>query len=154
MSLFKKKNKTVNKQVEDSMTIVTDYQNRDPYFSYTTCSYNIDTDFFDEKVMLPLLKGYVDAMPNGSFDEGNRDYLDNIIISLAATADNKNCERYLSHSELLNNFVVYRKTTIDDLEKIIETEEEELEDISKDIKELDSIGKKEYEVKGEYIDEQ
>lgn len=129
--MFGKKKKELNlfNAVDDSRTTVYDFRLRSTemgFESYRTAQYKLYHKLAEAE-MLPRLDEHLEKLLAGEVDDANGDMLDAIIFGAAREAKPELGIQHYDHGDLLRRLTIRHDTDKDDLARIIENREKELE---------------------------
>ena len=124
MKLFNYKRST--QKMEDPEKIVCDFKGQTPYWSCRPVEYKIKPDFIELKAEL---NSYLEKIFKGEIDEGNSNFLDNIIADYMKQALHDLEHQKVLHHDALKNYscnTLAMKQAFETHQKYLETELEKL----------------------------
>lgn len=149
----KKKSQALFNAVDDSRTVVNDFQLRSSssptgsptgFESYRTVEYRLYHKL-EEDEMLPLLDEHLAKLFAGDVDSGNCDMLDAILFGAAREALPDLGRQHYDHSDMLRRLIIRRKADREDLRRIKEEREAECDAMKADYERTCKMLDREYE---------
>lgn len=131
----KKKNRALFNAVDDSRTVVHDFQLRSSgpngFESYRTMEYRLYHKL-EEDEMIPRLEEHLDKLFAGAVDDANADMLDAILFGAAREALPDLGRQHYDHLDMLRRLIIRRKADREDLRRIRDDRVEEYESMKAD----------------------
>ena len=125
---------TMYNEIDDTRSTVYDFKLRISslaYESYRTTEYKVYHKL-NEDEMIPILDDKLNQMFAGEVDDGNGDMLDDIILSAAREGMQYLAKAHVDHRDSIHRFIVRRIADREDIERIRDAREEELETLNED----------------------
>ena len=122
--MFKKKQKALISEVDETRHIVNDFTLRGPYWGYRNCEYTPDPSF-EEEAMLPILDEHISLLCSGALDPGNGNVLEQLIFDKAMHAFKYQQTRHENHLDMNRLLTIRRETDLADFKTILEHELQE-----------------------------
>ena len=144
----KKKSEALFNAVEDSRTVVDDFQLRSSsptgFESYRTVEYRLYHKL-EEDEMMPRLEEHLNKLFSGNVDDANGDMLDGILFGAAREALPALGRQHYDHSDMLRRLIIRRKADREDLRRIRDDRMEEYEAMKIDYDRTCKMLSREYE---------
>ena len=144
----KKKSQALFNAVDDSRTVVHDFQLRSSsptgFESYRTVEYRLYHKLAED-VMIPRLEEHLNKLFAGSVDDANGDMLDAILFGAAREALPDLGRQHYDHLDMLRRLIIRRKADREDLRRIRDDRVEEYESMKADYERTCKMLDREYE---------
>lgn len=136
--MFKKKQKALISEVDETRHIVNDFTLRGPYWGYRNCEYTPDPSF-EEETMLPILDEHISLLCSGALDPGNGNVLEQLIFDKAMHAFKYQQTRHENHLDMNRLLTIRRETDLTDFKTILEHELQEEQKLMEELRQIDQL---------------
>ncbi len=145
----KKKSQALFNAVDDSRTVVHDFQLRSSsptgFESYRTVEYRLYHKLAEDEMMPRLEEHLSKLLAEDIVDSGNADMLDAILFGAAREGITDLGKQHFDHSDMLRRLIIRRKADREDLRRIRDDRVEEYESMKADYERTCKMLEREYE---------